>query len=347
MFPALCSCRIQRRTPKGLHLALSPEPGGLPAALAYSCALPPALPGNPGTGPRCKHRAVTLAPSKRQQRALAALPVLCVLPYLGPLVVRALVPALLSQLLAAEAGTVPKKGDSAGWESVEWQILGELRTLADEEEEEKEGVEATCRLGPDFSGMDSEELRLVSFHHDWPLSSSVHPAQLTEASFFHMSPQDKVRCFFCCGGLQSWERGDDPWTEHAKWFPRCEFLLQSKGTGFVRSVQDSYSYLLGSWDPLEESGDAVPTAPVHWGPDPPTLRRDSHLEGTEDSGVESIEEQVRRLRCERVCKVCLDRAVDVVCVPCDHPVCAECAPNLSLCPVCLAPVRSCIRTFLS
>ncbi|KAM9635891.1 LOW QUALITY PROTEIN: baculoviral IAP repeat-containing protein 7-like [Trichechus inunguis] len=337
---------------------------------------PPALPGNPGTGPRCKHRAVTLAPSKRQQRALAALPVLCVLPYLGPLAVRALVPALLSQLLAAEAGTMPKKGvrspsagwldiledwpwgagafsmgtedsGSAGWESVEWQILGELRTLADEEEEEKEGVEATCRLGPDFSGMDSEELRLASFHHDWPLSSSVHPAQLTEASFFHMSPQDKVRCFFCCGGLQSWERGDDPWTEYAKWFPRCEFLLQSKGTGFVRSVQDSYSYLLGSWDPLEESGDAVPTAPVHWGPDPPTLRRDSHLEGTEDSGVESIEEQVRRLRCERICKVCLDRAVGVVCVPCDHLVCAECAPNLSLCPVCLAPIRSCISTFLS
>lgn len=36
----------------------------------------------------------------------------------------------------------------------------------------------------------------------------------------YLGQQDKVRCFFCYGGLQSWERGDDPWTEHARWFPR-------------------------------------------------------------------------------------------------------------------------------
>lgn len=40
------------------------------------------------------------------------------------------------------------------------------------------------------------------------------------ASLFPPGRQDKVRCFFCYGGLQSWEQGDDPWTEHAKWFPR-------------------------------------------------------------------------------------------------------------------------------
>lgn len=36
----------------------------------------------------------------------------------------------------------------------------------------------------------------------------------------YLGQQDKVRCFFCYGGLQSWEHGDDPWTEHARWFPR-------------------------------------------------------------------------------------------------------------------------------
>lgn len=40
------------------------------------------------------------------------------------------------------------------------------------------------------------------------------------ASLLPTGQQDKVRCFFCYGGLQSWEQGDDPWTEHAKWFPR-------------------------------------------------------------------------------------------------------------------------------
>jgi len=31
---------------------------------------------------------------------------------------------------------------------------------------------------------------------------------------------DNVKCFFCDGGLRNWEPGDDPWEEHAKWFPR-------------------------------------------------------------------------------------------------------------------------------
>uniref|UniRef100_G3ULG6 RING-type E3 ubiquitin transferase n=1 Tax=Loxodonta africana TaxID=9785 RepID=G3ULG6_LOXAF len=245
------------------------------------------------------------------------------------------------------------------WDSVDRQILGQLRPLAD--------AEATCPLGPAFPGMGSEELRLASFHN-WLLSFSVHPAQRAKAGFFHTGPQVKVRCFFCCGGLQSWERRDDPWTEHAKWFPRCEFLLQSKGRRFVHSIQDSYSRVLGPWDPLEELGDAastVPTAPVHWSPDLPTLRRDSHLEGTEDSGVcspawgqagwetppppgaESTEEQLRHLRQERTCKVYLDQAVAMVFMPCSHLVCAECAPNLCLCPICWVPIHSCVHTFLS
>lgn len=43
-----------------------------------------------------------------------------------------------------------------------------------------------------------------------------------------------MRCFFCYGGLQSWEQGDDPWTEHARWFPRYGLcgpasLPQSRG----------------------------------------------------------------------------------------------------------------------
>ncbi|KAM9589755.1 baculoviral IAP repeat-containing protein 7 [Trichechus inunguis] len=365
-----------------------------------------------------RHRvtlAATLAPSRRRQRALAALPAPWALPHLGPLVGRAPLPALLSQLLGTEAGAVPRSpsagwldvledwGTSAfsmgpedsggccccglglsptqghhtphprhshgqGWDSVDGQILGQLRPLADEEEEEEEEeevAEATWPLGPAFPGMGSEELRLASFH-DW-LASSVRPAQLAEAGFFYTGPQDKVRCFFCCGGLQSWERGDDPWTEHAKWFPRCEFLLQSKGRGFVRSVQDSYSPLLRSWmfsgsfqDPLEEPGHATPTGWVegegrgrqlgqrgggsvqtwdgqcapHPAPPPPP-------------GAESTEEQLRRLRRERTCKVCLDREVGVVFVPCGHLVCTECAPNLRLCPICRAPIRSCVRTFLS
>ena len=30
---------------------------------------------------------------------------------------------------------------------------------------------------------------------------------------------DVVRCFYCDGGVRNWSFGDDPWREHAKWYP--------------------------------------------------------------------------------------------------------------------------------
>eukprot|EP00073_Rattus_norvegicus_P035687 XP_008760822.1 PREDICTED: baculoviral IAP repeat-containing protein 7 isoform X3 [Rattus norvegicus] len=128
-----------------------------------------------------------------------------------------------------------------GQDCLDGQILGQLRPLS--EEEESSG--ATFVGEPAFPEMDSEDLRLASFY-DWPSTAGIQPEPLAAAGFFHTGQQDKVRCFFCYGGLQSWERGDDPWTEHARWFPRCQFLLRSKGRDFVERIQ-AYTPLLGSW----------------------------------------------------------------------------------------------------
>lgn len=62
----------------------------------------------------------------------------------------------------------------------------------------------------------------------------------------------------------------------------------------------------------------------------------------------STEEQLRRLQEERMCKVCMDRDVSVVFVPCGHLVaCGECALNLRLCPICRAVIQGSVRTFMS
>lgn len=45
-----------------------------------------------------------------------------------------------------------------------------------------------------------------------------------------------MRCFFCGGGLFNWEADDDPWIEHARWFPKCVYLRQSKGDEFIYKV---------------------------------------------------------------------------------------------------------------
>ncbi|XP_055279982.1 baculoviral IAP repeat-containing protein 7 [Moschus berezovskii] len=354
-----------------------------------------------------------------------------------------------------------------GRDHTDGQILGQLRPLAEEEEED--GTALAPR--PAFPGMGSEELRLASFY-DWPLSTVVPPELLAAAGFFHTGQQDKVRCFFCYGGLQSWEQGDDPWTEHARWFPRCEFLLRTKGRDFVCRVQESCCCPPGPWwfsdsfqDQLEEPEDVGPAtlsdvggcqewpawsqcpavqAVLHmgfrpgqvqtllqrkyhqvvptgvstsqlvadllqeedgdrvvgarasittaqgagrvmvesglWdtgalragelgldpacgplaggrasGPELLTPRIEAQVESAlesdpprgEPGGVRDAEEQLRRLREERTCRVCLDRTVGVVFVPCGHLACAECAPSLQQCPICRAPIRSCVRTFLS
>ena len=36
---------------------------------------------------------------------------------------------------------------------------------------------------------------------------------------FLVGERDRVKCWYCNGGLQNWERNDIPWEEHAKWFP--------------------------------------------------------------------------------------------------------------------------------
>ncbi|EPY79956.1 Baculoviral IAP repeat-containing protein 2 isoform 2-like protein [Camelus ferus] len=61
-----------------------------------------------------------------------------------------------------------------------------------------------------------------------------------------------------------------------------------------------------------------------------------------------MEEQLRRLQEERTCKVCMDREVSIVFIPCGHlVVCKDCAPSLRKCPICRGTIKGTVRTFLS
>ncbi|XP_013918863.1 PREDICTED: baculoviral IAP repeat-containing protein 1 [Thamnophis sirtalis] len=52
--------------------------------------------------------------------------------------------------------------------------------------------------------------------------------------------KDTVQCFACSGCLGNWEEGDDPWKEHAKWFPECEFLQMKKSRNEIKQYIQSY-----------------------------------------------------------------------------------------------------------
>ncbi|EMP37968.1 Putative inhibitor of apoptosis [Chelonia mydas] len=289
-------------------------------------------------------------------------------------------------------------------------------------------VENKTRDQPIFSisnqSMQTHMARVKTFIN-WPTRIPVRPEQLANAGFYYVGRNDDVKCFCCDGGLRCWESGDDPWIEHAKWFPRCEYLLRIKGREFVNQIQARFPHLLEqllstSDTPVDESAnppndlslirknrmalfqhltcvrpilesllsakvitelerdvikqktqtplqarELIDTILVKGNAAAhifrnclreydPVLYKDLFVEKnmkyvpTEDTSGLPMEEQLRRLQEERTCKVCMDKEVSIVFIPCGHlVVCKECAPSLRKCPICRGTIKGTVRTFLS
>uniref|UniRef100_A0A5F8GU59 CARD domain-containing protein n=1 Tax=Monodelphis domestica TaxID=13616 RepID=A0A5F8GU59_MONDO len=89
----------------------------------------------------------------------------------------------------------------------------------------------------------------------WPPQIPVHPEQLASAGFYYVGRNDDVKCF--CYDV-----------EHAKWFPRCEYLIRMKGQEFVDQVQPRYPHLLEQLlSTSDMPGDENADLPIiHFGP---------------------------------------------------------------------------------
>lgn len=69
-------------------------------------------------------------------------------------------------------------------------------------------------------------------------------------------------------------------------------------------------------------------------------------EGEKTSRV--LEEENRQLKEATLCKICMDKEMGIVFLPCGHlATCVNCAPNLQDCPVCRSAIKATVRTFLS
>jgi hypothetical protein len=94
-----------------------------------------------------------------------------------------------------------------------------------------------CGSGPKHKNLVTLQSRLKTFSPKWPTTTSGQsPEELAEAGFAYLGVLDHVKCFYCDGGLRNWESGDEPWLEHARWFPNCSFLILNKGETFVNNV---------------------------------------------------------------------------------------------------------------
>lgn len=85
-----------------------------------------------------------------------------------------------------------------------------------------------------FSTLDA---RLRSFAN-WQIGAVQAAETLATAGFYYQNQDDQVLCFQCNGGLRSWQREDDAWFEHARWFPKCEFVQLVKGPQYIAHVQE-------------------------------------------------------------------------------------------------------------
>ncbi|CAL1549161.1 unnamed protein product [Lymnaea stagnalis] len=64
--------------------------------------------------------------------------------------------------------------------------------------------------------------------------------------------------------------------------------------------------------------------------------------------MQRLKEKNNQLRQQTVCKICMDKEVAVVFLPCGHLVsCAECASGMKDCPICRVTVKGIVRAFMS
>lgn len=85
--------------------------------------------------------------------------------------------------------------------------------------------------------------RLATFAH-WPREKAQRPRDLAIAGLFYMGQGDHTKCFHCGGSLHRWEPRDDPWTEHARVYPNCEYLIASKGSAFISAARQGQEQVL-------------------------------------------------------------------------------------------------------
>ncbi|KAJ8922023.1 hypothetical protein NQ315_008662 [Exocentrus adspersus] len=120
--------------------------------------------------------------------------------------------------------------DPQGDFSIEKEAFPNVNLVTNERNLGELGVQA--HKGPKRSDYATVEARLGSFV-GWSSELLQTPDILSQAGFYYEGLGDQVRCFHCDGGLKHWDPHDDPWTEHARWFPNCSFVKLVKGQEFV------------------------------------------------------------------------------------------------------------------
>ncbi|KAL8599224.1 hypothetical protein ACOMHN_007940 [Nucella lapillus] len=229
---------------------------------------------------------------------------------------------------------------------------------------------------PSNPAMAVEPERLATFRF-WPPQLTQRPEELARCGLYYTGDGDRVRCFHCDVLLYNWEPGDDPYREHARWYPDCQYLQLLKGPTSVEGV--------GSHRPTQDEAMETPAvqALLFEGYSRQIIQktiaalRDRNVDDAQMSAelllktvldqeqtaegyhsqsasqgqsedVQSLQRENESLREKQQCKICMEREVEVLFYPCRHFVCcAPCAAGVSTCPICREPIHSRDKVFMS
>jgi hypothetical protein len=247
---------------------------------------------------------------------------------------------------------------------------------------ETDSVARPAAKHPDYVDL---ERRVQSFDaspghvHRWQTAR-----QLAEAGFFHVGPDDNVRCFQCDGGLKNWQPNDDAWKEHVRWFPRCPFIQSKKNddtTGSVVSCRPRrVEYRVEPREIKARMDSTMVQTVVNMGYSRQSIRYlieerlTSHgddfasaqelleavldLEETSNGNTDAectrtgVESTAPGTRTDNnnggLCLVCRRSEVNTVFLPCGHLItCQSCCQSLKQCPVCGTRISDTVKVYVS
>ena len=191
--------------------------------------------------------------------------------------------------------------------------------------------------------------RLSTFSDRTKFNTRADPEDFAVAGLYSINKEDYVRCFFCGGGLRKWEFDDDPYLEHAKWYPSCSYIINKKGPGYVNKVARE-SHRMATVCNGASSVNRTVSHPMNNSPKPPpTVDFQKYVQSKDEtaSAIASSIAILQQLEERKVCKSCRKCSCNVVFLPCGHLCyCVECSETIYNCPLCKCAVKERIKTFV-
>ena len=163
----------------------------------------------------------------------------------------------------------------------------------------------------------SYEDRLKTFDTWSQNTTSLDKSHMAASGFYYSQSLDKVYCFHCGGLLHSWGYLDNPYFEHAFWYPKCSFIRSMLGEITMRRVETE----------------------IKSSPDVDIARKNMYRNIVNLGNGQQLTNPYKPL-----CVICKKNCVNTCILPCRHiKLCSTCSARIENCPICNLEVSMFIK----